>query len=417
MRARIHRGAHEIGGSCVELESQGRRLLLDLGRPLDAARDDVVPLPQVEGLRHPDPALLGIVLSHPHQDHWGQIPEVTTDVPVFSGAITAKILRQASFFGAGAYAVAPQAELSDRQSLQIGPFRVRPFLADHSCVDAYSLLVEADGQRLFYTGDLRAHGRHGGRFADLLAHPPPAVDTLLLEGTHVRSDGTDWPQGPSEAHVLEQLVATFEERKGLILAAFSAQNIDRLCSVHQACLRSGRTLIVDLYAATMALVSGEPDAPVPGSPGYRIWVPQNQRVRIKRAQEFERVKQLGEARVFPNQLRGMAEDSVLLFRGGLAKPLGRAVDLDDATLVWSMWSGYLKGDHGAATRQLISEHRWQVRHHHASGHASVADLQALVAAMAPKTVVPIHTEGADRYSDLFAGVSVHADGQWWEIGQ
>ena len=34
MRARIHRGAHEIGGSCVELEADGCRLVLDVGRPL-----------------------------------------------------------------------------------------------------------------------------------------------------------------------------------------------------------------------------------------------------------------------------------------------------------------------------------------------------------------------------------------------
>ena len=206
-------------------------------------------------------------------------------------------------------------------------------------------------------------------------------------------------------------------RRGLILAAFSAQNIDRLCTVYQACLRAGRTLIVDLYAATMALVSAEPEAPVPGSPNYRIWVPQNQRVRIKRAMEFERVKQLGKARVFPDQLQDMAKDSVLLYRGGLAKDLGRALDLDDATLVWSMWSGYLKGDSGAGTRALIGRHGWHVRHHHASGHASVGDLQTLATAMAPKTVVPIHTEGAARYLDLFAGVSLHTDGEWWEVGR
>ena len=32
----IHRGAHQIGGTCIELESQGKRLVLDIGVPLDA---------------------------------------------------------------------------------------------------------------------------------------------------------------------------------------------------------------------------------------------------------------------------------------------------------------------------------------------------------------------------------------------
>jgi ribonuclease J len=45
MRARIHRGANEIGGSCVELESGGARLVLDIGLPLDvAARDEQLEL-------------------------------------------------------------------------------------------------------------------------------------------------------------------------------------------------------------------------------------------------------------------------------------------------------------------------------------------------------------------------------------
>ena len=39
MRLKIHRGSHEIGGSCVELEAQGQSILLDLGLPLDAADD------------------------------------------------------------------------------------------------------------------------------------------------------------------------------------------------------------------------------------------------------------------------------------------------------------------------------------------------------------------------------------------
>ena len=48
MRARIHRGANEVGGSCVELERSGARLVLDIGLPLDvAARDEQPVLPAI----------------------------------------------------------------------------------------------------------------------------------------------------------------------------------------------------------------------------------------------------------------------------------------------------------------------------------------------------------------------------------
>jgi Cft2 family RNA processing exonuclease len=40
MRACIHRGTKEIGGTCVELESQGKRIVLDVGLPLDGRGND-----------------------------------------------------------------------------------------------------------------------------------------------------------------------------------------------------------------------------------------------------------------------------------------------------------------------------------------------------------------------------------------
>jgi ribonuclease J len=58
------------------------------------------------------------------------------------------------------------------QGFDIGPFRVTPFLVDHSAYDAYGLLIESGGKRLFYSGDFRAHGRKGMLFDRLIAQPP-----------------------------------------------------------------------------------------------------------------------------------------------------------------------------------------------------------------------------------------------------
>ena len=35
MKVRIHRGTREIGGTCIEVEAQGKRIALDVGLPLD----------------------------------------------------------------------------------------------------------------------------------------------------------------------------------------------------------------------------------------------------------------------------------------------------------------------------------------------------------------------------------------------
>ncbi len=81
MRLRIHHGASEIGGNCIELLSGTSRLLLDLGLPLQAGSHG---LPSVSGLTQADPDLLGVVLSHPHLDHYGLLPLALPTVPVWS---------------------------------------------------------------------------------------------------------------------------------------------------------------------------------------------------------------------------------------------------------------------------------------------------------------------------------------------
>ena len=183
MRLRIHRGTREIGGTCVELESEGFRILLDLGLPLDAADADAVPLPDVSGLAAPDPSLLAVFLSHGHRDHWGLLPKVKTAVPLVMGKAAESIMCAAADFVPDGFAPKATAHLEDKKPLQLGPFTVTPWLVDHSGFDAYALEITAGGRRLFYSGDLRAHGRKGKLFERLVEHPPRDVDVMLMEGS------------------------------------------------------------------------------------------------------------------------------------------------------------------------------------------------------------------------------------------
>ncbi|MDY0062568.1 MAG: MBL fold metallo-hydrolase [Myxococcota bacterium] len=392
-------------------------MLLDLGRPLDAGPGARVPLPPVDGLDGRSDSLLGILLSHPHCDHWGLVPEVPQAAPIYMGAAASQILREAAFFGAGPFEVRPAGFLSDRTPFDLGPFRITPYAVDHSAFDAYALLVEADGQRLFYTGDFRGHGRKAALFARLLREPPDSVDTLLMEGTRVLKAGQDLGALATEVDVERDLQAFLEEQPGPVLVAMSAQNIDRLVSVFRACRSTDRTLVVDLYAAAVARATGRATIPQPGFAGYRVWVPQRQRVLVKEAEEFERVR-LGGARIFPEELTLIRDRSVFLFRPGLAAELARAGVVEHARLVWSLWPGYLRPPHDARIRPFLDQHCIAPVVLHCSGHATVADLRRLVGALRPRRVVPIHTLGRDRYPDLFADVTqvdLHDDGDWWEV--
>jgi ribonuclease J len=84
-----------VGGSCVELEADGSRLVLDIGLPLSVKSGESIVLPPIAGLADGDRSLVGVVLSHAHPDHYGLVGGVDESVPIYAGSATARILREA----------------------------------------------------------------------------------------------------------------------------------------------------------------------------------------------------------------------------------------------------------------------------------------------------------------------------------
>jgi ribonuclease J len=415
VRARIHRGAQEIGGNCVELEAGGKRLVLDIGRPLWAEASDPVPLPSVAGLdTGTDHSLLGVVISHAHPDHYGLAGLLPNAVPLFTGAATARILRESQFFTPMGLDREPAELLADRQPLVVGPFTITPFLVDHSAFDAYALLVEADGRRLFYTGDFRAHGRKAELIKRLLREPPVGVDVLLIEGTRLGRAASS--QDPTdEADVERQCVEIFPRAEGIVLVAFSMQNVDRMVSLYRAALRADRDLILDLYGAAVTLATGSPNIPQPGADRVRFFVPQAQRVKILRSRQFERVHLIHRDRIYPEQLSQEAARLVLSFRPSMIPDLERAKCLHGAEAIWSMWPGYVQDERMIDFREFLDRHQIPLTVLHASGHATVEDLVRLAEAMKPKRIVPIHTAHPERFASIFGHAEPHRDLEWWGV--
>lgn len=416
MRARILRGAREVGGSCVELECDGARLVIDVGLPLDAAPDSA-DFPDVAGLRDGDRSIVGVVLSHGHPDHHGLAQHVHSDIPVFMGAGAHRVLAAAALFTSMPQAPPVMGHLADRVPLALGPFRVTPYLMDHSAFDAYALLVEASGQRLFYSGDLRAHGRKSRLFERFLSEPPGDIDELLLEGTNVRDQRAD-AVGLSEREVEEQLVRILQLADGMVLACYSPQNIDRLVSLYRACRRTGRRLVLDLYAADVARATGLPDTiPQAEWDGVDVFVPQSQRVRVKNAGAFDRIERVRDHRIYPQDLAARAPRSVVTFRASMGRELERAKCLTGAVAVWSMWPGYLERESGTRLIDWFDRMGIPWNSIHSSGHAPVPDLQRFAETVAARQVVPIHTGAPQRFRELFENVRLHRDGDWWSVAQ
>jgi ribonuclease J len=415
MRICIHRGAHEIGGSCVELEAQGKHLLLDMGLPLEAEENLPALLPAVGGLREPSDSLLGVLVSHPHQDHYGLLAHVQPDLPVAMGAAARRILEAAApWMPKGGIVPNVGPVLRDRESFDWGPFRITPYLVDHSAYDGYALLVEADGRRVLYSGDFRGHGRTAWRYDRMLEKPPGRVDELLMEGSSLSRLGMD-ARFATEDELEAEMVLAFKATEGFALVSASAQNIDRIVTIFRAAKRSGRRLLIDLYTAAILEATGHPAIPQSNWDDVGLFIPSHQKTQIIRRQAFELLDRHKKHRIFPERLAAEAPHSVLLFRTIHQEDLVANGALHGAQLFFSMWEGYLNQKSGIELKAWAGAHGVPLQTLHTSGHASPADLASFVKAIDPGVLVPIHSFQPERYGELFPRVERHDDEEWWEL--
>ena len=416
MRICIHRGTQEIGGTCIEIEAQGKRIVLDVGLPLDAPDGTRTSLlPRVAGFQDADDSLLAVLISHPHVDHYGLARYVHQDVPVYLGKDAHNIMKAARAWVPDGYAFEkPPHFIEDRNPVRIGPFRITPFLVDHSAFDAYSLLVEADGKRVYYSGDFRAHGRKKTLFDRMVARPPKDIDALLMEGTTIGRTGTS--KGfPTEADLEGEFAQAFSRTTGIHFVWTSSQNIDRLVTIFRAAKRTGRTLLIDLYTAVILEATGRDTIPQSHWNGVKLYVPYRQRVFIKNNKLFDDLERHARNRIYPEALPSLSGRAVMLFRPMTRDDLGVQAVLKGARFTYSMWQGYLKEESVQKVTEWLETNGIPWESIHTSGHASVADLQRFATALAPRSLVPIHSFETDRFAEFFDNVDRKEDGVWWDV--
>ena len=415
MRLRIHRGTKEIGGTCIEVEAQGKRIALDVGLPLDAPDEEQERLlPEVAGFREPDESLLGVVISHPHQDHYGLARYIRPNVPIWIGKAAHDIMTAASAYVPNGHTFPDPGFLADRAPLSIGPFRITPFLVDHSAFDAYALMVEADGKRVYYSGDFRAHGRKAALFDAMVARPPRDIDVLLMEGTTLGREGAG-ERFPTEKDLEDRFVSAFDKTEGIHFVWTSSQNIDRLVTIFRAARRAGRVFVIDLYTAVVLEATDRDTIPQSHWPDVRLYIPHRQSVQIKNRGLFDDLARHKASRIFAEHLPGLRDRSVVLFRPIMMGDRGIGAVLTGARLSYSMWQGYLGDDYTKRITGWLAAKGIPTEIVHTSGHASPADLQRFAGALAPRRLVPIHSFETGRFDEFFDNVEQKEDGAWWEV--
>ncbi len=401
MKITIHRGSREIGGTCIELEADRTRILLDLGAPLS------------EKSRYLNPKQIrpdAVLISHPHQDHYGLIEQLDEETPVFIGGLGKSLIDATRIFLNRECPRNNFKHFTHRKSFCVGDFVITPYLMDHSAVDSYAFLIEAEGKRLFYSGDFRAHGRKSVLFDRLIKDPPRNIDLLFMEGTMLRRDNS---QFPLEEDVQKKINELIGDQQNMSFLISSSQNIDRLVSAYKACRATGKDLVLDIYTAWVLEQMHQVTRNVPDMnwEQVRVYASNRQYQALKANPDYfgSFAHRIWGNRVTMDELN--TDPANYLFWGKMShyKWIRKFMEHAPLTLIYSQWQGYLKCSnaeyYGAQEIAAFkNDPRVKFIYAHTSGHATLTDLQSFAQALNPRALIPVHTEFAEDYPGHFDNV-------------
>lgn len=407
MNLTIHRGSKEIGGTCIQLSTDKTTILLDLGLPLKKDSKD----PDLTGLK-----IDGVLISHPHADHFGLIDTLEKEVPVYIGEVGRRFIDATSLLLGKDLYQNNFMNFKSWQPFSIGDFRITPYLVDHSAADAYAFLIEAEGKRIFYSGDFRGHGRKAVLYENIISNPPRNIDILFMEGSMLGRDNTEFP---TEESVKDRIFEVIRDQQNMTFLICSSQNIDRIASAYKACLKASKTLVLDFYTAWVLeqMKIATNNVPAMGWNNIRVFAEHGQDKRIKEHPEYygdfrQRVYQ--KYRIRKEALYEHPEQYVSISKISKFKVIDSYKKNKPVNVIYSQWMGYLdKPEHQRHGSKQIGSYRNDPMvnfvYAHTSGHAPLKDLQRFANALKPKMLIPIHTECKEAFREHFDNVSILDD--------
>lgn len=238
-------GAGEIGMNLTLYAWRGKWLMVDLGISF---ADETTPgleviLPDPRFIEERKADLVGLVLTHAHEDHLGAIRHLwpRLECPIHCTPFTAAVLRaKLGEMGVEEAARVPVNEIPIGGAFAVGPFDVEFVGTTHSIPEPQALAIHTDAGTVIHTGDwkLDPHPLIGetadeARFRGL---GDEGVLALVCDSTNAQVEGSSG----SEADVRENLAELFKGIETRVAVCCFATNVVRLESVARAARLAGR---------------------------------------------------------------------------------------------------------------------------------------------------------------------------------
>ena len=377
-------GAGEIGMNLNLYGHAGKWLMLDLGI---AFGDDT--MPGVEVIM-PDPAfieerrkdLVGIVLTHAHEDHLGAVADLwpRLKAPVYATPFAASVLRR-KLLQAGLIDEVPITEIPLRGKFRLAPFDLEMITMTHSILEPNALAIRTKFGTIFHTGDWKIDDEPLlGELTDeamLKRIGDEGVLAMVCDSTNVFVDG----EAGSEATVRANLRKLVKGRKGRVAVTCFASNLARVESIALAAIAAGRHPVLSGPALLRMIESAQEcgyllDFPPCVSPQDGAYLPKDKVLFICTGSQ-------GEPRASMAKIANDEHRDLILEEGDTAIFSSRVIPGNERSV------GRLQNSLMARGIEVITDLDADI---HVSGHPARDELVRVYQWVRPRIALPVHGE-------------------------
>ncbi|WP_375427853.1 ribonuclease J [uncultured Sphingomonas sp.] len=376
-------GSGEIGMNVNLYGADGKWVMVDCGITFaDAGYPGIdVILPDLSFIEDRRESLVGVVLTHGHEDHIGALPYLAEDlgVPLYATPFTAGLIRGKLEEEGIANRVKIRMIQPD-QRFDVGPFGFRFVPLSHSIPEANGLLIDSPYGRVFHTGDWKLDSDpvigSPATPEQLQAIGDEGVDVMVCDSTNVFNDTASG----SEASVFEGMLGAVNAARGRVIVTSFASNVARLSTIAKVAVETGRSLVVagrslDRILKVARQCGYLKDFPNTVSPEEAMRLPPKQVLVVATGGQGEPRAALGRIADGSHPLALDEGDSVIFS--------SRQIPGNEVAI------GRIQNILAAKGVAMITERQ---AHVHVSGHPGRPELAQMYKWIRPKLLVPVHGE-------------------------